>query len=256
MTDGRYHHGALRKALIEKALEIIDREGIGALTIRRLARDVGVSHAAPSYHFADKGALVVAIATEGFRLLADRMAPCAQIRDPHERFRELGRAYISFAFDHPAYYRLMFGTQINIGDDMPVYIDEGDQSFGALVASVTELIARPDRSAEENERRVQAASIAAWTHVHGVVMMWGAAVHQARSGENRTDLEERINEMRDAAIDYLSATIEWFVDAPLIHPVLTPRESVHALRCVSTSREMHTPAPRATQKKGSRSSGT
>lgn len=231
MTDGRYHHGALREALIEKALEIIDRDGVGALTIRRLAREVGVSHAAPRYHFSDKAALIVALATEGFRLLTERFAPCAEIADPHERFRELGRAYITFAFDHPAYYRLMFGTQIDIGDDMPVYIDEGDQSFGALVDAVSQLIYRPERSEEDNRRRIEAASITAWTHVHGVVMMWGAAIHQARTRADCTDLEDDIARMREMALDYLSATIDYYATAEAVRPVLTPRESIHALRC-------------------------
>ena len=71
---GRYHHGELRRALIDAALAVIERDGVSALSLRDLARRLGVSHAAPAHHFADKAALLVEIAREGYERFGAALA--------------------------------------------------------------------------------------------------------------------------------------------------------------------------------------
>lgn len=106
-----YHHGDLRQSLLSEAAALLDSEGITGLSLRKLADRVGVSRTALYHHFADKNALLCAIAAGGFSLLEDLMAPLAQDADlaPEQRYSRFARRYIDFAITHPARYGLMFG---------------------------------------------------------------------------------------------------------------------------------------------------
>tara|TARA_R110000824_G_scaffold155226_5_gene327702 strand:+ start:15461 stop:16108 length:648 start_codon:yes stop_codon:yes gene_type:complete len=102
-----YHHGNLRKALLDRAVHVIAEQGIESLSLRALARDLGVSHAAPSRHFADKAELLRALATEGNDHFATYVLEAADQAgdDPLVRYAAMGKAYIRFSIDFPAYYR-------------------------------------------------------------------------------------------------------------------------------------------------------
>ncbi len=102
-----YHHGNLREALLERAAEVIAERGIEALSLRSLARDLDVSHAAPSAHFPDRRALLCELAREGFRRSVEAMhaGAAAAGPDPVARYRALGRSYVRFARDNPSYFR-------------------------------------------------------------------------------------------------------------------------------------------------------
>jgi AcrR family transcriptional regulator len=102
-----YHHGNLREALLERAAAVIAEEGVGAVSLRGLARDLGVSHGAPRRHFADRRALLMALAADGFkRSVAELKAGAdAAGTDPVARYRALGRSYVRFALEHPSYFR-------------------------------------------------------------------------------------------------------------------------------------------------------
>ena len=102
-----YHHGNLREALLERATEVIAEQGVEALSLRGLARDLGVSHAAPSRHFADRGALLAELAKDGFRRAVQAMnaEAAAAGDDPVARYRALGRSYVRFACEQPACFR-------------------------------------------------------------------------------------------------------------------------------------------------------
>lgn len=176
-----YHHGNLREALLEEAIRIIDEEGTGALTIRRLADRVGVSHAAPAYHFKDKNALLVAVATEGFRRLGEyfqRSIAHAATADPAERVRQLGHAYIDFALAHPSHYRVMFGPDLkSIKTDDPDFIEVASAAFGFLHETMREIYpdfdeAEPTAAPTEAGMNSLTAALSAWSTVHGIVMLW------------------------------------------------------------------------------------
>src|SRR5512137_1178135 len=99
MKRKSYHHGDLKNALIKAGIEILSKEGVGALSLRKVAQKAGVSHAAPYAHFADKQALIAAISTEGYKKLYDQIAQVAeQYRsDPLRRLVEVCWAYVQFA---------------------------------------------------------------------------------------------------------------------------------------------------------------
>jgi len=117
-----YHHGNLREALLERAAEVIATDGVESLSLRALARDLDVSHAAPHRHFADRSALLVELAREGFRRSIEAMEEGAERAgaDPVARYRALGRSYVQFAIEHPSYFRAINHPDVLTrgGDDL------------------------------------------------------------------------------------------------------------------------------------------
>ena len=100
-----YHHGNLREAILERAAEVIAEHGVEGLSLRALARDLDVSHAAPAAHFRDRKALLSALAQDGFWQCVEVMqaASDAAGQDPVARYRALGRAYVQFARDNVSF---------------------------------------------------------------------------------------------------------------------------------------------------------
>src|SRR5579859_3307211 len=106
-----YHHGDLRRALLDSADAILEREGPNALSLRAVAREAGVSPAAPYHHFKDKDELLSAIAHEGFARLKQALSAAAEAGDdPRRKMNDLGVAYVKFAQSHPALYRVMYDS--------------------------------------------------------------------------------------------------------------------------------------------------
>jgi len=110
----KYHHGDLRAALLDAAVEVIDEIGPQGLTIREVARRAGVSHAAPYRHFNDRDDLILTAVEHGFDLLQDTMekAKAAAEDDAISQFAASGLAYLDFALNNPAYYRVMFSGDL------------------------------------------------------------------------------------------------------------------------------------------------
>src|ERR1700747_2835590 len=104
-----YHHGNLREALLQSAIQLIAKVGPTAFTLREVARRAGVSHNAPYRHFQDKDDLLAAVATQGYGELTDAMkAASASEADPLSRLKRAGLAYVSFALEHPEHFTVMF----------------------------------------------------------------------------------------------------------------------------------------------------
>ncbi len=103
-----YHHGDLRRALIDAALRDIATCGPAHVSLRALARSAGVSHAAPAHHFTDKTGVFTAIATEGFELLHDTQLRTIEGTEPGETLLPLAVNYIGFALEHPSHYEVMW----------------------------------------------------------------------------------------------------------------------------------------------------
>src|SRR5215510_10331530 len=105
-----YHHGDLRNALLEAALELVREEGVGAISLREVARRAGVSHAAPAHHFGDKAGLLTALATQGYELFGAALragAERAPESDPMRRFSWVGWACVMFAAEHRSHFEIM-----------------------------------------------------------------------------------------------------------------------------------------------------
>jgi AcrR family transcriptional regulator len=165
---GAYHHGNLRRALLAAALDLVEREGVEGLTLREAARRAGVSQAAPYRHFADKDALLAAVAEEGFTALAAEMR---RRRDAHEealpRFRELGLAYVGFAVAHPSHFRVMFGRRTADRSRHPGLSQAADATFALLVEGIVACQhAGQIRQGDPGE-----LALAAWSSVHGLAAL-------------------------------------------------------------------------------------
>lgn len=109
-----YHHGDLRRQIIETVLKIISEEGLENVSMRGLGQKLGVSRTAPYRHFSDKNALLCAIAEEGYKKLSARIKDANNQlnRSPLARLRQIGIFYVEFAIENPVHYRLMFGHEI------------------------------------------------------------------------------------------------------------------------------------------------
>lgn len=165
-----YHHGDLRQSLIEAALELItEKQDAKTLSLREVARRVGVSHAAPYRHFADKEALLAAVAEEGFHLLLsylrDAMAQVSS--DPVRRLQASGVGYVRFAIAHPSHYRVMFSALQADCLDYPGLQESGDQAFAVMVNEITAGQAAGRMKAGDPQ---QLAWIS-WSLVHGLAML-------------------------------------------------------------------------------------
>jgi AcrR family transcriptional regulator len=112
-TGRPYHHGALRAQLIAAGLDVVATEGIGAVSLRRLARDAGVSSGAPYHHFADRAALFAAIIVDGHGLLLARLESARTAAgDAVAALRDVLVEYVAFAADHPAHMRVMLRPEL------------------------------------------------------------------------------------------------------------------------------------------------
>ena len=156
-----YHHGDLRRAVLDRALEIVADGGPSALSLRAVAAGIGVSHTAPRHHFGSNTGLLTAIAAEGFTLLGARLA---ELRESGAPFLELGVAYLEFAASHPAHFAVMFEPGLLDADDS-AYAEASAAMFAELRAGVEALSTRvPVTDAA-------AAVVAAWSLMHGLAAL-------------------------------------------------------------------------------------
>jgi AcrR family transcriptional regulator len=168
---GRYHHGELRRALLDTALAVIEREGVSALSLRDLARRLGVSHAAPAHHFPDRAALLVEIAREGFERFGVALVAAAdRAPDDDARLAAIGRAYVAFALAHPATFRVMFGRELaGLGSPPAALAEASGRAYAVLLRGVEAALARLPRG---RRPPVEEAAFVAWSAVHGAAMLW------------------------------------------------------------------------------------
>jgi AcrR family transcriptional regulator len=163
-----YHHGDLRRALVDAAIRILEREGPSALSLRAVAREAGVSPAAPYHHFKDKGELLDAVAHVGWEALGvamnDAKERCAA--DMGSILTEIGVSYVQFSQDHPALYRVMYDCSRD-KDMLPEGIQDKEDSAYCLVRGAFRQVAG-DQVADVD---VELATIAAWCAGHGLAEM-------------------------------------------------------------------------------------
>jgi AcrR family transcriptional regulator len=164
--DTPYHHGALRVALLQAAERVLERDGLAGLTLRAVAREAGVSHAAPTHHFGDLTGLVSELAAIGFRQFNATMeAARATGALPLEKSMAGAKAYVGYAQAHPGMYGLMFRTE-RLDMSRPSLCEAANASFAGLAAAVG--ASRHEQIFEEALSLEQAAAIArAWSLVHG-----------------------------------------------------------------------------------------
>ncbi|WP_409411022.1 TetR/AcrR family transcriptional regulator [Bradyrhizobium jicamae] len=169
-NDAPYHHGDLHEALLKAAERVLERDGLPGLTLRAVAREAGVSHAAPTHHFGDLTGLVSDLAAIGFRQFNDAMiAAGASASTPGEKGLARAKAYIAYAQAHPGMYGLMFRTE-RLDMKRPSLHEAANASFAGLAGSIGET-----RHEQIHERALSldqaAAIVRAWSLVHGFTML-------------------------------------------------------------------------------------
>ena len=165
-----YHHGDLHDALLKAAETLLERDGLGGLTLRAVAREAGVSHAAPTHHFGDLTGLVSELAAIGFRQFNAAMAAAGAIDAP-PLFKAMARAkaYVAYAQARPGMYGLMFRTE-RLDMKRPSLHEAAKASFAGLAGAVA--LSRGEQISDESLSLEQAAVIArAWSLVHGFTML-------------------------------------------------------------------------------------
>lgn len=167
MTN-HYHHGDLKNALIQAGIEILSREGIEALSLRKVAKRAGVSHTAPYAHFADKQALTAAIAAEGYKKLYDALFAAQNPQDdPLARLMATAHAYLQFALDEPDHFRITFSGVVEAEQDYPEYVEQSKRCFG-LVVTVVESCQASGLFAKGDKQLI---AVSIWSGIHGFVQL-------------------------------------------------------------------------------------
>ena len=159
-SKATYHHGDLRAALVRAAMELLEESGETALSLRAVARCAGVSPAAPYRHYADREALVSAVAAVGYRELAERLAAAHPSPSTPEELAGAAIAYVQFALDRPALFRIMFGEPCE-GDN-----DERDAATAAVTLYLRAIVDRTFPQAD-----TEALATAVWALVHGLAFL-------------------------------------------------------------------------------------
>jgi len=151
-----YHHGDLRRALLDGLEELVAEVGPAHVRVRELARRTGVSHTAAAHHFRDKSGLLTAFAVEGHAILADALESAAE-----RGFLDVGVAYVRFALDHPSHFAVMFRPELLDADDEALLAGRA-RAAAVLHRGVGSVL--PDDAAGT-------AGIAAWSLVHGLATL-------------------------------------------------------------------------------------
>jgi AcrR family transcriptional regulator len=161
-AEAPYHHGALRDALLGAAARVLERDGLSGLTLRAVAREAGVSHAAPTHHFGDLTGLVSELAAIGFRQFNVAMeAAGAAAASPVEKAMARARAYVAYAQAHPGMYGLMFRAE-RLDMTRPSLCEAAHASFAGLAGAI---------GASRQEQISETALSLAWSLVHGFTML-------------------------------------------------------------------------------------
>ncbi|MFI9408386.1 TetR/AcrR family transcriptional regulator [Nocardia gamkensis] len=206
VTRTSYHHGALRDALLAACLRLIETEGLAAVSLRRVAREAGVSTAAPYHHFPDRAALLATLSTQGFQLLGTRLAAArAEAETPMAALTALANAYVRFSREHPAYFRLMFRPELSQPDKHPDTMGAGDAAFGVLTDAIAECV----RAGALPADKADTLAVMFWGLGHGLASLW-------LDGQ----LEKRAEQFGTNAAALVDDVMRTF--AALIEPSTTP----------------------------------
>jgi len=165
-----YHHGRLREALVEAALELIAEKGPAGFTIAEAARSAEVSPGAPYRHFNDRDALLADIARQGFEQFETRLSEAWNDGEPDAltAFQQVGRAYLAFARDEPAFYATMFEARLPPNATREL-AQAGERAFAVLRTAAEALCARAPKDSRPPASMV---SLHVWTMSHGIASLF------------------------------------------------------------------------------------
>lgn len=181
MATSTYHHGDLPGALLRAAGRTLEQRGAAALSLRDTARRAGVSHNAPYRHFADREALLAALAADGFRMLGGALAAASG--------RGIGEAYVRFALEHPQLFRLMFAGHLSLSRH---------EVLGRAAAVPYRALVEAFR-AEPSIADAAKAATAAWALVHGLSHLLLDGHFRGRAADREAFVREVLGAVRFAS---------------------------------------------------------
>ncbi len=190
---GTYHHGNLRRALLDAALGLIEKEGAAALSLRAVARRAGVSTAAPYRHFSSRKALLAAVAEEGFQQLGEelRRVIAAYGDNPARCLGESGVAYVLFAAAYPSRYNVMLSSELADRSAHPSLEAAEEDTRRLLLGAVRDYQEAGWMSARDPDELV----LSAWASVHGLASLITSGHVQVANSET-----DRIEEIARAVV--------------------------------------------------------
>jgi AcrR family transcriptional regulator len=162
MAAGNNKAGDLREACVREALEIIAKGGIDSLSLRDVARRLGVSHQAPYKHFPSRDHILAEVVGRAYAGFAAHIEKRPRSDDPYEDLGNLGRAYMEYARKHPLHYQLMFGTPLPDPAEHPEMMNKAAHAFDCLKEAIAKL---PGRAAGAD---VELDALYVWSTVHGL----------------------------------------------------------------------------------------
>lgn len=169
MPAKKYHHGDLKNALIRAGVEILYKDGVPGLSLRKVAQMAGVSHTAPYSHFADKQALIAAISTEGFRIIYEKLDDAIRRYqgNPLRQLVEGAYAYIQFALSDPAHFKVTLSSVLEREKDYPAFVEMSDKSYGRVI----EIVETCQAAGLVRRGPVDIEAVSVWSMVHGFVSL-------------------------------------------------------------------------------------
>ena len=173
MADRKSKPKDLREACIREALKIIDKSGVEELSLREVARRLGVSHQAPYKHFRSRDHILAEIVSRAFQSFADYLDARPLTGDPNEDLGEMGRAYLRYARAHPLQYRLMFGTELPDVREHPEMMRKAQHAFSLLRDGLSRLPAKQETGSSDEEILLDALFI--WSTLHGLASIRGSS---------------------------------------------------------------------------------
>ncbi|MGK8523655.1 TetR/AcrR family transcriptional regulator [Nocardia asteroides] len=197
-----YHHGALRDALLAACLELIEEEGIGAVSVRKVARAAGVSSSAPYHHFADRSDLLAAVAAQGYEFLRADLAAAkssAPVDDPFAALTEMAEAYLTFARSRSSHFRLMFRPEMSQPEKHPDVQAAGAAAFDVLAEVAAGCVGKGALTGTE----ASTLAVAWWGVCHGLASLELEGLLAGKAADRDTTAQE----LNDQVIHLLQSLI-------------------------------------------------
>ncbi len=169
MPRKNYHHGDLKNALIKAGVEILSKEGIEGLSLRKVAQRAGVSHSAPYAHFPDKQSLIAAISTEGFNQLYNELDAVilAYSKSPKKQLQQGALAYVQFALNNTDTFKIMFSGVLEKEKDYPAFVEISSKTFQRVV----DVVRACQAAGVLRPASAEMMAIAVWGQVHGIISL-------------------------------------------------------------------------------------
>lgn len=165
-----YHHGDLKVALLDAVEDVVLEKGVGHVSLRAVARQAGVTHAASAHHFANKAGLLTAFATQGYMELAQEVVNAIDEAHPSDGpavLEAVGRGYVRFALANPGRFEVMFRLDVLNASD-PDFVAASDGAYSLLVSTIS----RCESEGFLRGRDPEVVAVAAWSMVHGLAALW------------------------------------------------------------------------------------